>query len=62
MKCLGLVLNKTTSKATIDKHLDVIFNSVNHAIQAEREVDNFLILSKIYKFAKYIQIKKGMRH
>ena len=42
MKCLGLVLNKTTSKATIDKHLDIIFNSVNNAIQAEREVEYFL--------------------
>jgi len=54
MKCLGLVLNKTTSKATIDKHLDVIFNSVNHAIQAEREVDIFFILIKIFTFVKYI--------
>lgn len=30
-------MNKTTSKNTIDKQLDIIFNSVNHAIQHERE-------------------------
>lgn len=37
-KCLGLVLNKTTSKTTIDKQLDIIYNTVNHSNQKEREV------------------------
>lgn len=36
-KCLGLVLNKTTSKNTIDKHLDLMFNNVTHTNQVERE-------------------------
>lgn len=32
-----MVLNKTTSKNTIDKHLDLMFNNVNHTDQVERE-------------------------
>ncbi len=36
-KCLGLVLNKTTSKTTIDKQLDTIFGTVDHSNQRERE-------------------------
>ncbi len=36
-KCLGIVLNKSTSKNTIDRQLDVIFNTMNHASQHERE-------------------------
>ncbi len=36
-KCLGLVLNKTTSKATIDKQLETIFSTVDHNSQRERE-------------------------
>jgi hypothetical protein len=36
-KCLGVVLNKSTSKNTIDRQLDAIFNTVNHTNQHERE-------------------------
>ncbi|CAF0812872.1 unnamed protein product [Brachionus calyciflorus] len=36
-KCLGVILNKTSSKNTIDRQLDIIFNSVNHTSQHERE-------------------------
>lgn len=34
---MGIVLNKTTSKNTIDRQLDIIFNTVNHNNQNERE-------------------------
>lgn len=36
-KCLGIILSRTESKTFIDKHLNIIFNSVNHAVQTERD-------------------------
>lgn len=36
-KCLGIISSKTENKAFIDKHLNIIFNSVNHSNQLERD-------------------------
>jgi hypothetical protein len=36
-KCLGAVLRKSTNKAFIDEHLKIIFDSVDHTSQVERE-------------------------
>ena len=37
IKCLGMILSKTTNKKTIDRLMDVIFTSVVHTNQLERE-------------------------
>ncbi|KAJ8303306.1 hypothetical protein KUTeg_019702 [Tegillarca granosa] len=36
-KCLGVLMRKSTKKDFVNKHLDVIFNSVKHTDQTERE-------------------------
>nr|XP_022339324.1 maestro heat-like repeat-containing protein family member 1 isoform X2 [Crassostrea virginica] len=36
-KCLGIILRKSTKKDFISKHLDLIFNTVKHTDQVERE-------------------------
>ena len=48
-KCLGLVLSKTQSKSTIDRQLDIIYNTMNHNNQLEREVKHLLLLFKFEK-------------
>ena len=37
-KCLGVILRKSTKKDLVTKHLDIIFSSVKHTDQVEREV------------------------
>ena len=37
-KCLGMVMLKSSHKEFVQDHLSVIFSSVNHASQEEREV------------------------
>ena len=37
-KCLGVILRKSTKKDLVTKHLDIIFSSVKHTDQTEREV------------------------
>lgn len=36
-KCLGVVLRKSTNKAFIDEHMDLLFGNVDHNSQVERE-------------------------
>ena len=36
-KCLGIVLNKSTSRHIVERHLDLIFNGTNHFDEMERE-------------------------
>ncbi|GFN92402.1 maestro heat-like repeat family member 1 [Plakobranchus ocellatus] len=36
-KCLGIVMRKSTKKDFVNKHLDLIFQTVKHADQTERE-------------------------
>ncbi len=36
-KCLGVVMRKSTNKAFIEEQLAVIFSSVDHQSQTERE-------------------------
>ena len=37
-KCLGVILRKSTKKDLVTKHLDIIFSSIKHTDQTEREV------------------------
>ena len=37
-KCLGVVLNKVGNKDFVQKHLNIMFSSVKHSSQLEREV------------------------
>ncbi|RDD47071.1 Maestro heat-like repeat-containing protein family member 1 [Trichoplax sp. H2] len=36
-KCIGVILRKTTNKAYVEKQLNIMFSSVNHTNQTERE-------------------------
>ncbi|XP_061166579.1 maestro heat-like repeat-containing protein family member 1 isoform X3 [Saccostrea echinata] len=36
-KCLGVIMRKSTKKDFVNKHLDLIFNTVKHTDQVERE-------------------------
>ncbi|XP_013392835.1 maestro heat-like repeat-containing protein family member 1 isoform X1 [Lingula anatina] len=36
-KCIGIIMRKSTKKEFVNKHLTVLFNSVNHTHQVERE-------------------------
>ncbi|ESO87809.1 hypothetical protein LOTGIDRAFT_234834 [Lottia gigantea] len=36
-KCLGIIMRKSTKKEFVTKHLDLVFNSVKHTDQTERE-------------------------
>ena len=40
-KCLGVITRKSTKKDFVGKHLDLIFGSVKHSDQTEREVGSF---------------------
>jgi hypothetical protein len=60
-KCLGLILNKTTSKSTIDRQLDILFNSVHHGVISEREVVvfiKFIFFKSVVYFYNLIEIHK----
>ncbi|XP_012944683.1 maestro heat-like repeat-containing protein family member 1 isoform X2 [Aplysia californica] len=39
-KCLGIIMRKSTKKDFVTKHLDLIFTTVKHADQVEREKRN----------------------
>ena len=36
-KCIGVILRKSTNRAFIDEHLDIVFHSVDHQNQIQRE-------------------------
>lgn len=37
-KCIGVLMRKSTHKQFVQKHLDMLFSTVKHSSQAEREV------------------------
>ena len=37
-KCLGVIMRKSTKKDFVTKHLDIMFSSIKHTDQVEREV------------------------
>ncbi len=37
-KCMGVMMRKSNHKQFVQKHLDVLFSTVKHTIQVEREV------------------------
>lgn len=39
-KCIGVVLNKISNKDFVHTHLNIMFSSVKHSSQVEREVSN----------------------
>lgn len=39
-KCMGVLLNKISHKDFVHGHLNIMFNSVKHSSQVEREVRN----------------------
>lgn len=46
---MGLILNKTLSKSTIDRQLDIVFTSVNHSNYHEREANSPFLIHLIFK-------------
>lgn len=41
-KCMGVIMRKSTKKEFVAKHLDLIFSTVKHTSQLEREVCFFI--------------------
>lgn len=37
-KCMGVLMRKSTHKQFVQKHLDMLFSTVKHSSQVEREV------------------------
>ena len=40
-KCMGVLMRKSTHKQFVQKHLDMLFSTVKHSSQVEREVSGF---------------------
>ncbi|KAH9515723.1 Maestro heat-like repeat-containing protein member 1 [Bulinus truncatus] len=54
-KCLGIIMRKSTKKEFVEKHLELIFNTVKHQDQIERELSlehRIIILNTIEKILK----------
>ncbi|KAK7500196.1 hypothetical protein BaRGS_00008419, partial [Batillaria attramentaria] len=69
-KCLGVIMRKSTKKDFVNKHLDIIFSSIKHSDQTEREgcaiamgytaashLDS--VLSKLENVAKNDMVRKS---
>lgn len=43
-KCMGVLMRKSTHKQFVQKHLDMLFSTVKHSSQVEREVSYLMWL------------------
>jgi hypothetical protein len=41
-KCMGVLMRKSTHKQFVQKHLDMLFSTVKHSSQVEREVSGWV--------------------
>jgi hypothetical protein len=57
MKCIGIILSKTSNKSVIDKQIENMFNNVNHSNGVEKEVKlNALWKFLIFKFKEKLNM------
>ena len=58
-KCIGVMMRKSSHKQFVQKHLDMLFSTVKHSSQVEREVscNLYTILMLMYVLVRAVPLE-----